>query len=60
MKFVFRLLAAGIVAYEIAALRNKRPGDTISEIVWSATDRPLVPFLCGMVAGHFFWQRHND
>jgi hypothetical protein len=51
-------LAAGAAAYELAALRNEAEGDTLSEVVWSASDRwPVVAFAAGMVAGHFFWPR---
>ncbi len=59
MKRIFYALGAAIAAYELAALTNEEEGDTISERVWSACERPLVPFLAGMVAGHFFWQRHG-
>ena len=57
----FWMLLGGALAYEAWALANKRRGDTISEMVWTATARrPLVPFALGMVAGHFFWQRVPD
>lgn len=48
----------GIGAFEIWTLFNKRESDTISEEVWSITpERPLIPFLCGLLMGHFFWQK---
>ncbi len=57
-KWVFLGLVGGLLVYEFATLANKRPGDTISEIVWDATaHRPLVPFAFGLLMGHFFWQR---
>ena len=57
MNRAFIGIAAAIVAYEFEALRNREQGDTISERVWHASSYPLVPFLAGMIAGHFFWQR---
>ncbi len=61
MRKVFLALLGGAIVYEIVALANRRPGDTISEIVWDATTkRPLIPFACGALMGHFFWQRVQD
>lgn len=60
MKKIFWVLGAGVAAYEVAALMNHEDGDTISERVWEACDRPLVPFLIGMTAGHFFWHRRVE
>ena len=55
---VFLGLLGGLCAYELYTLANKCPGDTISEIVWTATHRrPIVPFAAGVLCGHFFWQR---
>lgn len=51
------LLGLGVlVAYEIYALANKRPGDTLSEAFWKLSRRPLIPFLLGVIVGHFVWQ----
>ena len=47
----------GLFAYEIYALLDTKPDDTISEIVWAMSKRPLVPFLFGLLMGHLFWQR---
>lgn len=58
MKRLFYALVGALLVYEYLALRNRREGDTISEIVWAATTRrPLVPFAGGLLCGHFFWQR---
>lgn len=57
-EMIFLGLVGGLVAYELAALKSQQPGDTISEIIWTATSRrPLVPFAFGLLMGHFFWQR---
>jgi hypothetical protein len=47
-----------LLAYEAWTLFNGISGDTISESVWRvAATRPLVPFLAGMLCGHFFWSK---
>jgi hypothetical protein len=58
MRKVFLGLVGGLLVYEAVALANECEGDTISEIMWTATTkRPLVPFAAGLLCGHFFWQR---
>lgn len=57
-----KLLWAGAIAfgvYEFYALKTDEPGDTISEIFWSYSKRPLVPFALGMLVGHFVWQSQD-
>lgn len=56
----FLTLVGGLLVYEYFALRNECEGDTISEIVWTATtERPIVPFAAGVLCGHFFWQKKS-
>lgn len=43
--------------YEVWTLVNHTPNDTISETVWKGSKRPLIPFLAGMLMGHWFWTR---
>jgi len=50
---------AVLLVYEAYAVGNHIPGDTLSEAVWAIADYPLVPFLAGIVCGHFFWQRRK-
>ena len=57
MKRIFLLLVLALFIYEGIALMNAAPGDTISEIMWAASQRPLIPFAFGVLCGHFFWQR---
>lgn len=46
-----------LLAYEAYSLSNRTPNDTLSEAVWRAFyRRPLLPFLLGVVIGHFVWQ----
>ena len=49
---------AALLAYEAWTLINATPNDTISESVWRVIQtRPLVPFLAGLLCGHFFWSK---
>jgi len=54
MAWVAAVVILGI--YEVTALATNRM--TLSRFVWNL-DRsqygPLVPFLAGMLCGHFFW-----
>jgi len=52
------IVIVALLVYEAYTLINGVPGDTLSEAVWGVShDYPLLPFLAGIVAGHFFWQR---
>jgi hypothetical protein len=43
---------------ELYTLFNRRSDDTLSELVWDATDyTPLTPLAIGVVVGHWFWPR---
>ena len=62
--FLLIVLASliGLMSYEVFALSNAEPGDTISEYFWAVSGRyPILPFLLGLIigtlAGHFWWQR---
>lgn len=55
--WVFWVLCAALLAYEFYALATPGADDTISEIVWGLSSRPLIPFVLGFLMGHFFWQR---
>lgn len=57
---VLAILVAGLVGYEAWTLNTQATGDTISEVVWSVSDRwPVVGLLFGLVMGHFFWPRRT-
>lgn len=57
MIYVYVLLVAGLLTYEVVALLNRKEGDTISEIHWRLARRyPVVPFGLGVLMGHLFWQ----
>lgn len=49
----------GLLAYEAYALKTEESGDTISEIIWKLSRRPLVPFTIGLLSGHFVWQAQS-
>lgn len=57
VQLVFILSLVGLGIYEGYGIAQSAPGDTISELVWSVSHIPLVPFAFGVVMGHFFWQR---
>jgi len=48
---------AGLLIYEMYAVLNHTPGDTLSEAVWKYGMHPMIPFAVGVLIGHFFWQR---
>ena len=53
---VWVIAIVGLLIYEGYTIANKKQGDTLSESVWRiAYRRPLIPFLAGMVCGHWFW-----
>lgn len=53
---VVLLAIAGLLGWEAYTLANSIPSDTISEVVWRAVvNQPLVPFLAGLLCGHWFW-----
>lgn len=45
------LIAAGALLYEAWTLINQFPNDTISEILWEFSDRPMVPWIFGVATG---------
>jgi predicted permease len=58
---IFAAIFAVAMVYELIAAFNSLKGDTISEIVWKiSTNHPLIPFLLGMVCGHWFWNRGTN
>lgn len=48
-----------LLLYEGYALWNKTPGDTLSEAIWRLSRRPFLPFVVGVLCGHFFWQAQD-
>ena len=59
-RLAWMIAIVGLLGYEAYTLLNNVPGDTLSEAVWVVSrDYPLVPFLAGVVCGHFFWNRAN-
>lgn len=57
-KVVLGALGA-LLAYETWTLVNNERDDTISETLWRASRRPLVPFALGCVVSHFVWQSQD-
>ena len=54
-EWIFWALVAGLFIFEAWALRSPAQGDTISEIIWRLSNRPLIPFALGFLMGHFFF-----
>lgn len=54
MTWLLLVSLGGLVGYEVyAAITKKDP--TISQYVWTLSQRaPIVPFLLGLLMGHFF------
>jgi len=52
-------LVVGILGYDIHAVRSKKA--TISRMVEESSKRYLIiPFLLGILSGHFFWSMNRD
>jgi hypothetical protein len=44
-----------ILGFDLYLYLDKYPGNTISQIIIKRTKaRPIVPFLCGLLMGHWF------
>jgi hypothetical protein len=46
-----------LIAYEMFAVFNAAPNDTLSEAVWKYGQHPMLAFAAGVLVGHFWWQR---
>ena len=46
-----------MIAWTVYAYLSPHEGDTISEWFWEMSKNPLIPFLAGMCAGHWFWPK---
>jgi len=45
-----------LAAREAYVLLKSDPDATESEVIWSISTFPMVPFIAGFLAGHLFWQ----
>ena len=57
-EWIFWTLCVGLVVYEFFALCfTKKPDDHITAIIRDrlSSHMKLVPFMFGMLMGHFFW-----
>ena len=48
---------AGLLVYEMYAVLNGTPGDTLSEAVWKYGQHPMIWLAVGILIGHFAWQK---
>ena len=54
--FVMSAAGIGLIAWDIVAASNKERGDTISEILLSASKKvPILAVAWGALTGHLFW-----
>ncbi len=52
-------VVAGLVAYDIWAYTGN--AKTISRVIWETSETSdLVPFLFGLLMGHWFWPRGEE
>ena len=57
VRWLWLIWAVAALALEGYAIWEGQ-GNTLSEVVWLMTKHyPLVAFLVGLIAGHWFWQR---
>jgi hypothetical protein len=48
-----------LIGYDAWACADKENRDTISKVVTKSSQKYLlIPFLCGLLMGHFFWSQH--
>jgi len=48
-----------MIGYDAWACQDKEHRDTISKIVTKSSQKYLlIPFLFGLIMGHFFWSQH--
>lgn len=52
---IFLGLVLALMLYELVAFKRCNH-ETISEIFWRLSARPIVPFAMGVLMGHLFWQ----
>ena len=49
------VVTIAILAFDLYLYRDKYPGNTISQVIIKRTkSRPIIPFLCGLLMGHWF------
>lgn len=50
-----------LVGWDIYVAINPPDGDTISEVLFQwAGDHPVVPFVIGVLCGHWFWPQYKE
>jgi hypothetical protein len=54
---VWVIAVAFLVGYELYAISNTAPNDTLSEAIWIWAQHPMISFVVGVLVGHFWWQR---
>jgi hypothetical protein len=57
MRYLVLVAIVLLIVYEIWSIKSVQTGDTLSEMMWKLSERPLIPFMFGMLCGHFFWRK---
>lgn len=57
--WILLVLTIGLIGYDAYLCTNREENDTISEVITNSSKRYLlIPFLFGLLMGHFFWSQH--
>jgi hypothetical protein len=57
MRYLVLVAIVLLIVYEIWSIKSVQTGDTLSEMMWKLSERPLIPFMFGMLCGHYFWRK---
>lgn len=50
----------GLIGYDFWACQDTKNRDTVSHMITESSERYLiVPFIFGVIMGHFFWSQHD-
>jgi hypothetical protein len=59
--YILLSVTIGLIAWDIHLATNPVQGDTISEIILKlAYQHPVLPFIVGILCGHFFWPQRVE
>lgn len=57
--WISMLIVLLVIAYDAYAVAHKDKYDTVSKIITKSSEKYLlIPFIFGLLVGHFFWSQH--
>lgn len=60
MMWLFMIGVAILIGYDAWACQDRENRDTISKIITRSSEKyTLIPFLAGLLSGHFWWSQHH-